>query len=175
MGSRVQLPDECKVSLTPRTDLGRPSPYREEYIEWAYRMALLGLSGKEMAAVLDVSEMTIYAWQNRHARFRKAIVEGREQADSKVAHAFYNVATGFEREVEQIVSTPDGPQIKTYRKYFPPDGGAAMNWLANGQKERWAKSPGAVNGGEPLVEITINTSDPVEALNMYQRMIGGER
>jgi transposase-like protein len=45
---------------------GRPSKYKKEYVELAYKFALLGLPDKKMAEFFEVSESTFNEWKEQH-------------------------------------------------------------------------------------------------------------
>jgi hypothetical protein len=74
--------------------VGRPSVYRKEYVEQAFRLALLGQTDAEMAAFFGIGEATLNRWKLAHPEFRESISRGKEDADSKVAASLYQAALG---------------------------------------------------------------------------------
>ena len=101
---------------------GRPSSYKPEYADLAYKFALLGVTDKQLADFLDVTEKTVNNWKHEYPEFLQSLKDGKEFADAKVAEALYKKATGFSYE----------------DKYYPPDTAAAFIWLKNraGWKDR---------------------------------------
>ena len=45
---------------------GRPTKYKEEYGEQAYKLCLLGAMDKELAEFFNVNEDTINTWKKRN-------------------------------------------------------------------------------------------------------------
>lgn len=116
---------------------GRPSSYKEEYAEQAYKLCLLGATDTELADFFLVSEATINNWKKDHVEFLESVTRGKVIADAEVANSFYNRAKGFEVESEKIFQS-EGQIIRADTKtYFPPDAGAALNWLKNRQPKKW--------------------------------------
>lgn len=48
---------------------GRPTDFKEEYIEQALKLSRLGLTDEEMADVFGVVPATFYNWRNTHPEF----------------------------------------------------------------------------------------------------------
>ena len=69
--------------------VGRPSGYRPELAERAYRMSLLGLTDQQLADFLGISCETLYSWKISYPEFRESIMRGRIEADAHVADALY--------------------------------------------------------------------------------------
>lgn len=110
--------------------------------EEVYRLALLGKTVKEIAVVFGHSQSTINRWFKQYPSFWEAVNRGRAYADAKVAEGLFKRATGFEIDSEKhfVVSTGDFKQdvkVVQTKTYFPPDPGAAMNWLKNRQPDTW--------------------------------------
>ena len=116
---------------------GRPTLYKEEYAEQAYKFCLLGATDSELADFFNVDEATINRWKKDHKVFCESLRRGKAQADAEIANSFYNRAKGFEIDSEKIFQS-DGTIIRADTKtYFPPDAGAALNWLKNRQPKKW--------------------------------------
>lgn len=73
---------------------GRPSDFKDEYVEQAKKLALLGSTDLEMASFFGCSEKTFYNWQKAVPDFLQAIKDGKEGADMDVANSLYNKALG---------------------------------------------------------------------------------
>jgi hypothetical protein len=117
--------------------MGRPTAYRAEYAEQAYKLCLLGATDAKMADFFGVSEQTINAWKLAHADFLESITRGKDGADAEIAAALFHRAKGYSHpEVDikvvaaEIVQTP-------LTKHYPPDTQAASLWLRNRQPALW--------------------------------------
>jgi hypothetical protein len=117
---------------------GRPTDYREEYNEQAYKLCLLGATDKNLADFFEVTETTINNWKTDYPKFFESIKKGKEIADANVADRLYQRAMGYTHP-ELITATFQGKITDTMEveKHYPPDPTAAIFWLKNRQKERW--------------------------------------
>jgi hypothetical protein len=115
-----------------------PGQWNADRPKQAYQLALLGATDREIAKVLDVDQTTIDDWKRSRPEFAKALSEGKEAADAKVAEALFKRATGFYSD-EVMVSFHKGEVITVpFKKYYPPDTIAATKWLALRRRENWA-------------------------------------
>jgi hypothetical protein len=139
---------------------GPRTRYNKQTDEICRNLALLGKTNIQIADVFGITEVTFYNWCRRHSTFRQALDQGGVVADGKVAHGFYERAAGFIKEdIEEIrvVSQGRGRPAKVVRlkvnKYYPPEPGAALNWLKNRQEEMWRdKQEHKVTGSLSLAE-----------------------
>jgi hypothetical protein len=116
---------------------GRPSSYRAEYAEQAYKLCLLGATDAKLADFFGVSESTLNLWKQVHPKFSESMTAGKDQADAEIAQALFHRAKGYSHpEVDirvvasEIVQTP-------LTKHYPPDTPAASLWLRNRQPKLW--------------------------------------
>lgn len=117
---------------------GRPTAYKGSYAEQAYKYCLLGATDAQLATFFEVAESTINNWKRDHPEFLESVTRGKTVADANVAEAFYKRATGFEKEDSEKVFQYQGEIVRaTTKEYFPPDPGAALNWLKNRQPDKW--------------------------------------
>jgi len=122
---------------------GRPSSYKPEYAEQAYKLCLLGAVDKEMADFFGVAESTFNLWKKEHKEFSESLKRGKIFADANVADRLYQRAMGYEHDdVElKVVSLGGnmGSEVQEceVRKYYPPDTTAAIFWLKNRKKDQW--------------------------------------
>lgn len=117
--------------------MGRPSSYREEYAEKAYKLCLLGAKDAELADFFEVAESTISKWKNEHSEFSEALKKGKAEADANVANSLYRRALGYEHEEDDIRAVNGEIVITPTIKHYPPDTTAAIFWLKNRQKANW--------------------------------------
>ena len=122
---------------------GRPSRYKSEFADLAYKFCLLGATDAELATFFEVHEDTINQWKKTHIEFSESIKKGKQIADGNVADRLYQRAVGFEHPDEEIkiVSMGGGMGSSVERvpvtKIYPPDTTAAIFWLKNRQYKKW--------------------------------------
>jgi len=134
--------------------MARPSKYKEEYAEQAYKLCLLGATDKDMADFFDVDEATINRWKEAHPEFCESLKRGKTMADATVAQKLYHRAIGYEHP-EVITATFQGQITDTLEvtKHYAPDPTAAIFWLKNRQPQLWRDKQQTEltgEGGTPL-------------------------
>lgn len=111
--------------------VGRPTKFKTEFIEQAYKLALLGATDIELADFFGVDEATITRWKQEIEEFCTSIKKGKRAADANVAESLYKRACGYSHK-ETHFNVVDGELVTTeVDKFYPPDTGAAMAWLKN--------------------------------------------
>ena len=117
---------------------GRPSKYKAEYAEQAYKLCLLGATDKDMADFFDVSEQTLNTWKSTHSEFLESLKKGKMMADATVAQKLYHRAVGYEHN-EIITASFQGQITDTMEvvKHYAPDPHAAIFWFKNRQSKQW--------------------------------------
>lgn len=135
---------------------GRPTDYREEYVEQAFNYALLGATNDQMAEFFGVAKSTFALWFKKSTEFSEAIKKGRHDADAQVVKSLYKRATGYtcrevtyekigskeeameisrEGEIEEV--TEDMYKLKVTVKEIAPDPVSTFFWLKNRRPEIW--------------------------------------
>lgn len=117
--------------------MGRPTKYKPEYEEQAYKLALLGATDADLADFFGVTEKTIRNWKKDHKGFLPALKKGKAEADAHVADRLFKRATGYTHEAVKIFNDGGKPLVVPYEKHYPPDTTAAIFWLKNRQPEAW--------------------------------------
>lgn len=108
----------------------------------AYKLALLGMTNKEMAQVLGITIKTFESWIIKVPEFYKAITAGRTEADTEVAASLYKAATGFEYDEKRwerrpVINPQTGEKeyqmvlVETTRKMVNPNPTSMIFWLKN--------------------------------------------
>lgn len=117
---------------------GRPSKYKKEYADQAYKYCLLGATDADLAIMFETTEQTINAWKISHPEFLESIKRGKDIADANVADRLYQRAMGYEHP-EVITASYQGMimDMKTVTKYYAPDPTAAIFWLKNRRPKSW--------------------------------------
>lgn len=118
-------------------EIGRPTEYKEEYNEQAYKLCLLGHTDAELGKFFGVSEQTINAWKHKYPEFLESLKKGKEIADGNVIASLYQRAVGYQAP-DLDIKMYEGQIIETpYTKHYPPDATSAIFWLKNRQPRKW--------------------------------------
>lgn len=117
--------------------VGRPTKFKEEFIEQAAKLCTLGATDEEIADFFKVEVRTIYRWKLDNEAFCQALKLGKEACDDRVEKSLYSRAIGYKhddidiRVIEgQIVQTP-------IIKQYPPETVAGIFWLKNRRSQEW--------------------------------------
>jgi len=152
---------------------GRPTKYKEEYDEQAYKLCLLGSTDKELASFFEVAESTINLWKLEHEGFSESIKRGKVSADANIAQRLYMRAFGVPVVRQQAYKMKDsyyddsGKKVETERievvdllQEQAPDTTAAIFWLKNRSPELWRDKPEPTDDGDvPPVKVVIQVED----------------
>ncbi|MDR1416928.1 MAG: hypothetical protein LBJ57_05875, partial [Prevotellaceae bacterium] len=131
-------PTTAPKSLAGKHPGGRPTAYKKEYADQAFRHCLLGATDKSLAELFNISESTLNKWKHEHLEFSECILRGKESADARVASALYSRAIGFTKEGCEKVFQFKGEVVRTeVKEYYPPDVSSGIFWLKNRQPGLW--------------------------------------
>lgn len=122
---------------------GRPSSFKEEYLQIAKTLGYLGATDKDIADAFGVSERTINQWKTDFEEFTSALKEGKVFADARVANALYNKALGYEKN----------------DKHYPPDTTACIFWLKNRQPDKWRDKTEVVSDNTTIADALKTIAD----------------
>lgn len=118
--------------------MARPSTvYTDKTAEQCRKLALLGLTDKEICEIIGTCEANFYKLKNAHPELVEALKKGKDIADAEVVHSLYKRACGFKEKINKVVLTKDGPINYEEEVYFAPDTTAAIFWLKNRQAANW--------------------------------------
>lgn len=134
---------------------GRPTKYKPEYCELAYKYCLLGATDVRLAEFFGVDQKTIYSWQAKYPEFLQSIKKGKDQADAEIAASLFHRAKGYSHPEDKIFqgTTENGPVIVPTIKHYPPDTTAGIFWLKNRRAGEWSDKK----------ELHV-TQDPIQSL-----------
>ena len=121
----------------PKSNAGRPTKYKAEFAEQAYKYCLLGADDKKLAYLFEVSESTINQWKKDHKEFSESIKKGKAFSDADVASRLFHRAMGYDHPEDDIRVVSGEIVITPTVKHYPPDTAAAIFWLKNRQREKW--------------------------------------
>lgn len=152
---------------------GRPTDYREVYVEQVRKLCLLGATDVQIADIFGVSEPTLNAWKKEHPEFLKSMNDGKLTADAEVASKLYHRACGYSHKAVKIFM-PAGavaPVYAPYTEHYPPDTQAATRWLGNRQRKLWGERTEIAHTGPDGGPIETVVHDAVSASKSYQQLM----
>jgi hypothetical protein len=116
---------------------GRPSSFRDEFVEQGRKLAQFGATDREIAQFFEVDEATIYRWKHTHSEFCEALKTGKDASDERVVQSLYRKAVGYSFDSEKVFQY-EGVIIRTPTvEHVPPSDTAAIFWLKNRRREEW--------------------------------------
>jgi len=121
---------------------GRPTKYKKEYDDQAYRLTLLGAVDSELASFFKVEEQTINNWKIKHPNFFESINNGKDIANANVATSMYQKSIGYSHKEDKVFLHNGKPVIVETTKHYAPDTMAGSLFLRNR-----SKVPGAIGLG----------------------------
>ena len=116
---------------------GRPTKFKDKYVEQAQKLAALGATDEDLANFFEVSTVTIWRWQVAHPEFCNALKMGKDAADNRVERSLYHRAIGYSHDSVKIMQHQGSEILVPYKEHVPPDTTAAIFWLKNRRKEQW--------------------------------------
>jgi hypothetical protein len=141
---------------------GRPSKYKPEFVEQAYKLCLLGAKDAEIANFFGVHVDRIYEWQKKYPEFADALKRGKADADAVIAQSLYHRAKGYSHPEDQIMQYKGQPIVVPTIKHYPPDTVACIFWLKNRQRDKWRdKIEQAINAD---LNITVAPAPKPDAI-----------
>lgn len=141
-----------------RRSVGRPTLFRDEYVERAYKLCLLGATDAELADFFEVCERTINTWKEDYPEFLQSLKAGKASADAAVAESLYKRAVGYSHPDVHVSNYQGEITVTPLTKHYPPDTGAAFIWLKNRQPHKWKDKV------EVKEDINLNIFPPKEVL-----------
>lgn len=134
--------------------MARPSKF-EEYKDIILGMAKYGLTDKQMADSLNITEQTINNWKSANTEFFESLKSIKAQSDVQVTESLFKRAIGYVySETTQEVDHEGNLNIsKIVTKQQAPDTTAQIFWLKNRQPDKWRDKQEIEHSGE----MTVNT------------------
>ena len=131
------VPKKVAKAVKPANPVGRPTKYKPELNDLAYKFCLMGATDAKLADFFEVDERTINEWKAVHPQFSQSIWNGREKADADISEALYHRAKGYSHIEDDIRVVTGEIVITPTRKHYPPDTAAASLWLRNRAPKLW--------------------------------------
>ncbi len=130
--------------------------------DWAWSMAIMGATNEDIANAMGISKRTVIRWAKDHESFGKALIEGKNIANSKVIRSLYQRATGYDYSEEKRIVEYDKDgnmkpiKVEQIKKHIPPDVAAQCFWLKNRERKDWQDRPQYIpSEGDNDTEVTI--------------------
>ena len=132
---------------------GRPTDFKEEYIEQVAKLCELGATDMEIADFFEVDVRTIHRWKNTNDEFCHSIKIGKDRADERVERSLYMKATGYDYKEEQAIKIKEeqykeSVEVVEVTKHQPADTTAGIFWLKNRKKVSWQDKVHQEHSGE---------------------------
>lgn len=131
---------------------GRPSKF-EQVKDMLYKMASYGMTDKQMADVVGVSEQTVNNWKLKDPNFLESLKAEKEIADAKVERSLFERATGYSHAEDKIFNDNGTPLVVPTTKHYPPDTTAAIFWLKNRKPKEWRDKQDIEHSGGMMIDV----------------------
>lgn len=109
---------------------------------WARR----GLTNEQIARNIGVSQKTFYVWLNKYGEIGEALKKGRAPLNIELENALIKKALGYTdvesvtTEIKKVEGTTE-ERVKTVKRTYPPDTGAAIFLLKNRLADYYQDKP----------------------------------
>ncbi len=123
--------------------------------EWAR----VGLTNKQIAHNMGISDTTFYDWQQKYPAFSDTIKRGKEVADQQVENALFQRAIGYTAIDKVTETTEKGMHTKETQKHIPGDVTAMIFWLKNRKPEQWRDKVQNEISGTMTNQVVTNPYD----------------
>lgn len=117
-----------------------------------------GLTDKQIAHNIGISEQTLNVWKKTYPSFFESLKKGKEVVDVQVENALLQKAMGISKTIVKPIKVKEvlydnGKRIGEkehieYAKeeiYIPPDTTAQIYWLKNRMRGKWKDKPSTDN------------------------------
>lgn len=128
--------EKTKAVAKPKT--GRPTKYNEDlHPKLAMLLAEKGLTIEDIATEMKVATSTVSKWLVEKPPFSEAVKIARQKADGEIERSLYELAHGYEYDVEKPMVVNGAVEIVQYRERIPPNPTAMIFWLKNRKPKEW--------------------------------------
>lgn len=137
---------------------GRPSKFKPEMVEQAYKLGFLGATDKQIADFYNIAESTLSEWKLRHPEFPEALKRGKQESDARVVKSLYQRALGYKHKALHFSNYKGCVTETEYVEHHPPDTTAAIFWLCNRNPEVWRQKQNLELEAGSGVNLTVNVN-----------------
>ena len=134
---------------------GRPSKF-EQVKDMLYKMASYGMTDKQMADVVGVSEQTVNNWKLKDPNFLESLKAEKEIADARVERSLFERATGYSHAEDKIFNDNGTSLVVPTVKHYAPDTTAAIFWLKNRKPKEWRDKQDIEHSGEVSQVVIVD-------------------
>lgn len=124
----------------PKRGRGRPTHFDQDKADKILTLARRGMTHKQIAETLNISEKSISNWQKKNFDFLLAFHDAKDLADDLAEVATYRRATGYSHAETKLFVINGEIVEKEIIKHYPPDASAAKFWLANRRPDKWSEN-----------------------------------
>lgn len=133
-------------------------------LETVCQWARLGLSDKQIAHNMGISETAYYEWKNRFPAFAEAIKKAKGVPDLELENAMFDLATGrtYVEETKSILDPNTGKllRIERVKKQVPPNPTVQIFLAKNRMPERYKdRAPVQDTASEEKQTVSIYIPD----------------
>lgn len=144
----------------PKT--GRPTKFKDEYIEQAAKLCFLGATDVMLADFFHVSEPTLNKWKKDYPDFLKSLKASKAELDSKVEHSLFERAMGYTTKETKVFCNNGQVITEEIDKHYAPDPTSMIFWLKNRQPEKWRDKQEIELSERPTVRLMKKRFDGEE-------------
>lgn len=120
-----------------------------------------GLTDKQIAHNIGVSEQTLNVWKNKYPSFFESLKKGKEVVDYEVENALLKRALGYEyEEISEKYESNVLTERKITKKQVIPDTTAQIFWLKNRKPNEWKDKREDEGGRTEGITIINNIPKP---------------
>lgn len=140
--------------------MSRPSKYKPEFVELAYKIAVLGADDKRLVKFFGCGERQLNIWKKQYPEFGAALKKGKDEWDAEVVKSLYHRAMGYSHKAVKVFFHEGQVIEHEYVEHYPPDTAACIFWLKNRQPDHWRDQPGNTYN---VLQISGAPNDVVES------------
>ena len=121
-----------------------------------------GLTDKQIALNIGVSEKACCNWKNKYSSITSALKKGKEPANLEVENALFKLATGYSVKLRKPIKVRrrggnEEIQYAYEEIYIKPEVAAQVFWLKNRMKDKWRDKPEAEVDVNPVTIVWKRT------------------
>lgn len=145
-----------------------------------------GLTDKQIAANIGISETSLKTWKKRFPAISDALKKGKGPVDFEVENALYKSALGFTITVKRPVKLKKRGNLKgkgaieeehvemvDEEVYIPPNVTAQIFWLKNRKPEQWRDKREYVGASDGAISADVR-ADVERAVSGYDGGTAGD-
>ena len=138
-----------------------------KYIEWITEEGLLkiegwardGLTDKQIAHNIGITDTTLYEWKKRFPAFTETLKKGKEVIDRQVENALLKRALGYAYDEVTEEESEQGFKRKVTTKHVVPDTTAQIFWLKNRKPAEWRDKQDINLSNETVINVALTDDD----------------